>query len=251
MTKITVLRRDLIKFLSFTKGIPDLRIDCEGARLTTEVAYAWYYLKKTMMVPPAAIEESGTIHIANLEKFNQFLKASKSDFVTIRQVAITKPLHVVGGANKYQIPSTDDIESAAKVPAVRNLLAEGWETGWHKMGDITFDAHGTVDATDLTSLADMRTLVSKESSFRLRLHAGESELGLVAGKAINGRLFTTLPITNAIGPNSTIQSNYGEWLWGCLQYLDEDDVRVHLAEDSFAVFEQPNTLLMVVDLSED
>lgn len=251
MTKITVSRKDLMKFLSFTKGIPDLRIVCAGTRLTVEVAYAWYYLKKTMNVSPSVIEEDGTFHIANLDKFNQFLKASKNEFITIRQIATTKPLHVIGGANKYQIPSTDEIESASKVPAVRNLLAEGWETGWDRMGNTEFDAHGSVDATDLTSLADMRTLVSKESSFRLRIHAGESELGLVAGKAINGRLFTTLPIINAIGPNAIVQSSFGEWLWGCLQYLDEEDVRVHMANNSLAVFEQPNTLLMVVDLTEE
>lgn len=41
MTKITVNKSEFLSFLSvFTKGVPDLRLDCAGSRVTVEVAYA-------------------------------------------------------------------------------------------------------------------------------------------------------------------------------------------------------------------
>ena len=50
---------------SFGKGIPDLRINCAGGRLTVEVAYAWYYLRKQFVTD---VNEEGVLHIADLEK---------------------------------------------------------------------------------------------------------------------------------------------------------------------------------------
>tara|TARA_R110002110_G_scaffold387171_2_gene598937 strand:- start:759 stop:1517 length:759 start_codon:yes stop_codon:yes gene_type:complete len=252
MTKVSVSKKDLQKFLlSFGKGLLDVRIVCGGSRLTAEIAYASFYLRKTLPVLKDSIREEGTLHIADLQKLLKFIKAAKSDFIELRQTATDKPLHAISGGTKLQLPSTNHLESAAKVPMIRKLLAKGDESGWETMGDIKFTAHGTIDATDLTALGEMRTLVSKESTFRMRMHAGESEFGMVAGKAASGRLFTTLPITNAEGPNATIQSNFGEWLPSCLEYLDESSVRVHMGDGTLAVFVQANTLMMVVDLAED
>jgi len=252
MTKVSVSKKELQKFLlSFGKGLPDVRLSCSGARITAEIAYASFYLRKSITVIKDAIIDEGVLHIADLQKLLKFIKAAKSDFIVLRQVDVNKPLHAVSGGNKLQLPSTNDLESASKVPVIRKLLAKGVDSGWETMGNIKFSAHGTIDATDLTALADMRTLVSKESTFRMRVHAGESEFGIVAGKAASGRLFTTLPITNAEGPNATVQSHFGEWLPSCLEYLDETPVRVHMGESTLAVFEQTNTLLMVVDLAED
>ena len=252
MTKVSVSKKDLQKFLlSFGKGLSDVRILCGGSRLTAEIAYASFYLRKTLPVLKDSIREEGALHIADLQKLLKFIKAAKSDFIELRQTGTDKPLHAISGGNKLQLPSTNSLESAAKVPMIRKLLAKGDESGWETMGDIEFTAHGTIDATDLTALGEMRTLVSKESTFRMRMHAGESEFGMVAGKAASGRLFTTLPITNAEGPNATVQSNFGEWLPSCLEYLDESSVRVHMGDSTLAVFVQANTLMMVVDLAED
>ena len=252
MTKVSVSKKDLQKFLlSFGKGLLDVRLSCSGSRITAELAYASFYLRKSMVVSAAAIEEEGFFHVADLQKLLKFVKVSKSDFIKLRQTATDKPLHAVGGGNKLQMPSTDMLESASKVPVIRNLLKQGSDSAWTTMGEIKFTAHGTVDATDLTTLGEMRTLVAKESTFRLRIHAGESEFGMVAGKAASGRLFTTLPITNAEGPNATVQSHFGEWLPSCLEYLDDENVRVHMGDATLVVFEQDNTLLMVIDLAED
>jgi len=252
MTKVSILKKDLQKFLlSFGKGLSDVRLSCSGARITAEIAYASFYLRKTLLVSKESITQDGVIHIADLQKLLKFVKAAKSEFIELRQIETDKPLHVVSGGNKLQLPSTNLLESASKVPVIRKLLKKGDESGWEVMGDVEFCAHGTIDATDLTALGEMRTLVSKESTFRMRIHTGESEFGIVAGKAASGRLFTTLPITNAEGPNATVQSHFGDWLPSCLEYLDESPVRVHMGESTLAVFEQANTLMMVVDLAED
>ncbi len=252
MTKVTVLKKDLQKFLlSFGKGLPDVRLSCSGARITAEIAYASFYLRKSLNVSKESVVEEGNIHIADLQKLLKFIKAAKSEFIELRQTGTDKLLHAVSGGNKLQLPSTNHLESASKVPAILKLLKKGVDSGWETMGSIKFSAHGTIDATDLTALAEMRALVSKEASFRMRMHTGESEFGIVAGKAASGRLFTTLPITNAEGPNATVQSNFGEWLPSCLEYLDESPVRVHMGDGTLAVFEQANTLMMVIDLVED
>ena len=250
MTKVTVLKKDLQKFLTgIGKDLPDVRLDCSGEGITAEIAYASFYLRKSIV---CIISEEGYLHIADLQKANKFIKAAKSEFIELRQTATDKPLHIVSGGNKLQIPSTNQIESAAKVPTISKLLVASEESGWTTFGSsIEFTAHGTVDATDLTALNEMRSLVSKESDFVLRIHPGESEFGLVAGKVASGRLFTTLPMTNAEGPNATVQSKFGEWLPQCLSFLDDANVRMHMGDNTLIVFQQANTLMMVVDLAED
>ena len=250
MPKVSVSKKDLQKFLTgLGKDLPDVRLSCAGGRITAEIAYASFYLRKSILTN---ITEEGYIHIADLQKANKFIKAAKSEFIQLRQTATDKPLHIVSGGNKLQIPSTNQIESAAKVPSLSKLLVASEESGWTTFGgSIEFTAHGSVDATDLTALNEMRSLVSKESDFVLRIHPGESEFGLVAGKMASGRLFTTLPITNAEGPNTTVQSKFGEGLPQCLSYLDDTDVRMHMGDNTLIVFEQANTLMMVVDLAED
>ena len=46
---------------------------------------------------------------------------------------------------------------------------------------------------DLISFANMRGILAKDTDFKLRIHCGEEEIGIVAGKAASGRLFTTIP----------------------------------------------------------
>jgi hypothetical protein len=250
MTKIMILRKELMNFLAFTKDIPDLRLVCAGVRITAEIAYSSYYLKKTLTVTPETIIDEGTIHIVYLDKFKQFLKASKNDYITVRQIAITKPLYVSSGANKFQIPSSDDIESATKVPIIRTMLTKGEESEWCNVGSVTLTHHTKIESTDLKSLADMKSLVSKESSFKIKVTP--ERWGLIAGQTINGKLTTELPIKNTSDEaDDVIDSNFGEWLPNCLQYLDDDDVTVHMGQNTLAVFAQANTLLMVVDLAVD
>jgi len=239
-----------MNFLAFTKDIPDLRLVCAGVRITAEVAYSSYYLKKTLTVTPETIIDDGTIHIVNLDKFKQFLKASKNDYITIRQIAVTKPLHVTGGANKFQIPSSDDIESATKVPYMNTLISKSEESGWTNFSSEVLTHHVLIESTDLKSLADMKSLVAKESSFKIKITP--EFWGLIAGQTINGKLSTNLPIKEISDEvENTIDSNFGVWLPNCLQYLDDDDVTVHMGQNTLAVFAQPNTLLMVVDLAVD
>jgi len=251
MTRIDIKRKDLLDFVSnIGKDIPDLVIACAGVRISAEIAYASYYLRKTMLC--SLIKEEGTFYISNLEKVTKFLKASKQEIVTVRQTSPTKPIHFVAGANKLQLPSTDDIESNIKVPIVRKIMAECSKSKYTKIGKHNLTAHVTVDDTkDLKSLAGMRTLVSGDSLFRLRVHCGENELGIVAGAVKSGRLFTSLPLSACDGPNATVESNFGEWLPKQLQYLDDGTVTLHMGDNAPALFVQDKTQILLTNILED
>ena len=249
MTKLTVDRKNLLDYLtSFGKGVTDVRMSCAGNRLTVEVGFATYYLRKQLV--GATIEDEGIIHIALLEKAIAFLKASKQDSVTLRQTAETKPLHMEAGGNKLQLPSTDDITTAAKTVVVRALLEKASAQGWSKFADDELSVHATLKTKDLISLAGMKGLLAKDSMYKMRIHCGEGEFGIVAGKAATGRLFTTLPALDTDGPNATVQTHFGEWLPTCLQFLDDGETRLHMGDDTLVIFEQQNTLLMIFNESD-
>ena len=89
MTKVSVSKKELQKFLlSFGKGLPDVRLSCSGARITAEIAYASFYLRKSLTVIKDAITEEGVLHIADLQKLLKFIKAEKSDFIVLCQVDV-------------------------------------------------------------------------------------------------------------------------------------------------------------------
>ena len=192
-----------------------------------------------------SVLDEGFIHIAMLEKAIAFLKASKQDEVTLRQTTPVKPLHIEAGGNKLQIPSTDDILSASKTVVIRKMLEACSSVGWSDFSGATLNVHANVETKDLISLAGMKGLVAADSQFKLRIH-----LGIVAGKAATGRLFTTLPVTDADGPNATVETYFGDWLPKCLQYLDEGDARLHMGDGEPVIFEQDNTLLLIINESD-
>jgi len=253
MVKVTVNRNDFQSFLmSFAKDLDDLRIACSGAFLTVEVAYANHYLRKRFPVETGAIEEEGFIHIALMDKFLKFIKASKQTNITLRQTAPVKPLHIDAGGNRLQIPSTDEIESFAKVNAMGRVISACIDNNFTVFYKSPLSAHGSIsDTKDLISLAGMRKVIADNAQFKVRTHCGENEFGIVAGKAASGRLFTTLPITDTDGPSATIQSNFGEWLPVCLMYLDEGTARFHMGDGTPLIFEQTNTLLVVIDEGDE
>tara|TARA_R100001163_G_scaffold65802_1_gene65028 strand:+ start:7230 stop:7982 length:753 start_codon:yes stop_codon:yes gene_type:complete len=249
MTKITVARKDLLDYLSFFgKGVTDVRMSCSGNRITVEVGFANYYLRKQLL--GVTVHDEGIIHIALLEKAIAFLKASKQENVTLRQTAETKPLHIETGGNKLQLPSTDDIISAAKTVVIRNLLEKSSANGWGSFAGDELNVHGDVRTKDLIALAGMKGVLNKDSLYKLRVHCGEGEFGIVAGKAASGRLFTVLPFTDNDGPNATVETHFGDWLPLCLKYLDDGKARLHMGDSTLVIFEQQNTLLMIVNESD-
>tara|TARA_R110001583_G_scaffold19862_4_gene77122 strand:- start:4051 stop:4803 length:753 start_codon:yes stop_codon:yes gene_type:complete len=250
MTKITVNRKDFLSFLSgFSKGLTDLRLDCAGSRITIEIGYASFYLRKYFLT--AQIQEEGVIHIADMDKVFKFFKASNTDDIVMKQTASIKPLHVESGGNKLQLPSTDDIESASKTATIRALLMESQQKGWAFFGKTSMSVHATTQTKDLISLSGMRSVVSDDTDFKLRVHCGEEEMGIVAGKAVSGKLFTTLPISDTDGPATTVESLFSIALPKCLQYLDDGEARVHMGKSSPVIFEQLNTLLLIIDVGDD
>ena len=250
MTKITVNKSEFLSFLSvFTKGVPDLRLDCAGSRVTVEVAYASFYLRKYFF--SVQVVEEGALHIADLEKAIKFVKATKEDSVVLRQVDTHKPLHIEAGGNKLQLPSTNDIESAVKAVTIRSLLKKCQEGGWASFGNTSLSTHSSLMTKDLLSFANMRGILAKDTDFKLRIHCGEEEIGIVAGKAARGGLFATIPATDTDGPATTVESMFSDALPNCLNYLDDGPARMHMGKGTIVIFEQLSTLLMVVDVGED
>ena len=250
MTKVTVNRSEFVSFLtSFTKGVPDLRLECAGSRITVEVAYASFYLRKYFLA--GEVIEEGALHIADLEKALKFMKATNEDTVTLRQVDTHKPIHIEAAGNKLQLPSTNDIESASKAVVIRSLLKKCQEGGWANFGDANLSTHSSLMTKDLISFANMRGILAKDTDFKLRIHCGEEEIGIVAGKAASGRLFTTIPATDTDGPATTVDSMFSDALPTCLNYLDDGVARMHMGRNTIVIFEQVTTLLMVVDVGDD
>ncbi len=249
MTRIEVDRKELLTFLSsFGKQVTDLRVNCAGNRVVVEIGYSTHYLRKQLL--GVNVVDEGFIHIMELEKAVAFLKSAKSDKVVLRQESTGKFLYIVAGGNKIQLPSTDDIISASKTVVQGKLVAKSADSGWKSFAGEIIDTHVTVQTKDLISLSGMKNLVKKDSQFKLRVHCGEEELGIVAGKAVTGRLFTVLPVTDTDGPNATVQTNFGDWFPTCLQYLDEGSARLHFADNSLVIFEQNNTLLLITNEAE-
>jgi hypothetical protein len=248
MCKIELNTKDLAAFIaSFPKTLPDMRVIAAGARITVEVAYAHYYVRKTQ---PAVVHQDGTLHITTLDKVVKFLKAAKGDTVVLRQTGPTKPLHIESGSNKLQLPSSDEIESASKAVIVQNIVAKCAEGGYTSFGSYDLTAHATLDPQDLIALGGMKSLIAKDSQYKARIHCGEEEFGIVAGKASSGRIFSTLKIHDTDGPASTVESFFGEWLPECLSYLDNESARLHMGDDAPLLFEQTNTTLVVVQEAE-
>ena len=251
MTKITVKKSDFMSFLStFTKGLPDLRLVVSNTRITVEVAYASFYLRK-YFVAPTPFDEDGVVHIADLDKALRFIKATKEEYITLRQIEPHKPLHIQAAGNKLQLPSTDDIESASKCVYIRRLLEESQNEGWSKFGTDRLSTHATLMSKDLLSFSNMRGLLGKDTDFKLRIHCGEQEMGIVGGKASSGRLFTTLSVTDTDGPATTVQSMFTDTLPSSLNYLDDAATRMHMGNDTRVIFEQTSTLLVVVNVGDD
>lgn len=249
MTHISVNRKNFLEYLSyFSKSASDLRLDCTTSRITGEIAFAQYFLRKQFN--GAEVKEEGVLHIVFLEKVIAFLKASKQSTVEIRQVSVTKPIHVESGGNKIQLPSSDDIISASKVPVVKRMLDKSLKNNWTSFAEDELTVHASIETKDLISLSSMKSLVSDNAEYKLRIHCGEKEFGIVAGKAISGRLFTTIPADDCDGPNTTISSNFGKWLPTCFMYLDDARARIHIGQDTVVIFEQNNTLLMIINESD-
>jgi len=248
MCKIELDKKELTALLgSLPKGLPDLRIVAAGARISVAVAYAHYYVQRSL---PADVQEEGALHIIALEKLSKFLKASKADRVVLRQVGPTKPLHLVSGSNKLQLPSSDDIESANKAPIVERLVSKFFESNHTQFGSYELSAHGKIETTDLIALGGMKSLIAKDSQYKARIHCGEGEFGIVAGKASSGRIFSTVKVHDGDGPAKTVESFFGEWLPECLALLDDDVATVHMGDDAPLIFEQDSVLLVIVQEAE-
>jgi hypothetical protein len=182
------------------------------------------------------------------------MKATKEDTVTLRQVDTHKPIHIEAAGNKLQLPSTNDIESASKAVVIRSLLKKCQEGGWAKFGDANLSTHSSLMTKDLISFANMRGILAKDTDFKLRIHCGEEEIGIVAGKAASGRLFTTIPATDTDGPATTVarcSPMFTDTLPSSLNYLDDAATRMHMGNDTRVIFEQTSTLLVVVNVGDD
>ena len=123
MAEININKKELLKFItSFGKDIEDMRIDLQSNNtIKVEIAFISHYIRKVLSIDGDVVK-AGAIEISDLPKVIQFIKATKTDTIKLKQTASGKTLYVTAGSSKLQLPSSNTIVSNSKVPILTKLI---------------------------------------------------------------------------------------------------------------------------------
>lgn len=248
MTEVIIDRKQAYGFLSsFGKNVGDLKVTFGTiGKMTATVAFMSHYFHKEEQVE-GHVKKAGTIDITELEKVCKFLKSAKGDNVTLKQLGAGKTLYVIAGSTKVQFPSSTAVVSYSKVPLIEKLIEKSVDSQWTTWHTHALEVSGTVNITDLLTISKMRGILNSSPIFRVIANAGESELAITAGKRHEARLFNTVTLTDADGPNAPIESTYGAWLMESIGLLKEGPAEIHMGSNTIFAVEQGKDLLVVVD----
>jgi len=248
MTEVIIDRKQAYTFFSsFGRNVGDLKITFGLiGKMSATVAFMSHYFHKEDVVE-GHVKKAGTIDITELEKVCKFLKSAKSDNVTLKQLGAGKTLYVIAGSTKVQFPSSTAVVSYSKVPLIEKLIEKSIDSQWTMWHTHNLEVSGTVNVTDLLTISKMRGILNSSPIFRVIANAGESELAITAGKRHEARLFNTVSLVDADGPNAPIESTYGAWLMESIGLLKEGPAEIHMGSNTIFVVEQGKDLLIVVD----
>mgnify|MGYP003150026431 FL=1 len=248
MTEVIIDRKQAYTFFSsFGRNVGDLKITFGLiGNMSATVAFMSHYFHKEDVVE-GHVKKAGTIDITELEKVCKFLKSAKSDNVTLKQLGAGKTLYVIAGSTKVQFPSSTAVVSYSKVPLIEKLIEKSIDSQWTMWHTHNLEVSGTVNVTDLLTISKMRGILNSSPIFRVIANAGESELAITAGKRHEARLFNTVSLVDADGPNAPIESTYGAWLMESIGLLKEGPAEIHMGSNTIFVVEQGKDLLIVVD----
>ncbi len=255
MVNVTIKRKEFLDFISSFGDVEDLKITFKydkgnNAMMYATVAYISHYLKKHKYIPPESIGKAGDLDISELKKVKQFLKASKEDYLSIKQTGSGKTLHVTAGASKITLPTSSTIVSYSKAPLFEKLVVKAWASNWTKFHDCDLTVHGDINLEDLATVSKMRGILNSSPIFTINAHVGEGEFTISSGKRHEAKLFTTTPLVNAssdISENVGVKSTFGAWLMDNLKLFNTGSATIHMGESTMIVFEKGEDVLVVVD----
>lgn len=248
MTKIQIDRKQLLDFLSdFGKNTEDLRIKFADGKMTASVAFISHYLSKTRKVE-GSILEAGTLDITELVKVRQFIKAAKSDLVTIRQTGSAKTLNITCGSSKISMPTSSTIVSAAKAVLFQKLIDEAVESKWTKFHSCDLNTSGVITLDELSTVSKMRGILNSTPIFKITANPSENEFLISSGKRHETKLFTTLELRDSTGPvTGSVSSTFGSWLMDNIALLGKGEATIHMGEATIIALEKDDDLLVIVD----
>tara|TARA_R100000152_G_C6774791_1_gene202782 strand:+ start:1362 stop:2123 length:762 start_codon:yes stop_codon:yes gene_type:complete len=250
MVHVALKRKEFLDFISSFGDVEDLKITFNGSNMFATVAYISHYLKKHAVISPLGQVIRGDLYISELKKVKQFLKASKSEFVKIKQTGSGKTLHVTADASKITLPTSSTIVSYSKAPLFEKLVDKAKDSKWTKFHDCELTVHGDINLEDLATVSKMRGILNSSPIFTINAHVGEGEFTISSGKKHEAKLFTTTPLENAssdTNENVGVKSTFGAWLMDNLKLFSTGGCRIHMGESTMIVFEKGDDLLVVVD----
>lgn len=260
MVNVTMKRKEFLDFISSFGDVEDLKITFKGSNMFATVAYISHYLKKNCAITGGGYktvdsisihtEKEEDLYISELKKVKQFLKASKSEFVKIKQTGSGKTLHVIADASKITLPTSSTIVSYSKAPLFEKLVDKAKDSKWTKFHDCELTVHGDINLEDLATVSKMRGILNSSPIFTINAHVGEGEFTISSGKKHEAKLFTTTPLENAssdTNENVGVKSTFGAWLMDNLKLFSTGGCRIHMGESTMIVFEKGDDLLVVVD----
>ena len=250
MVNVTIKRKQFLDFISSFGDVDDLKITFKDDTMSCTVAYISHYLKKHDVIDSKFVTQAGDLDIGELKKVKQFIKASKAEFVKLKQTGSGKTLHVNAGASKVTLPTSSTIVSYSKAPLFEKLVKSSKDSQWTKFHDCDLTVHGDINLEDLTMVSKMKGILNSSPIFTINAHVGEGEFTISAGKRHETKLFTTTPLVNAsssINENVGVKSTFGAWLMQNLKLFDKGSATIHMGEGTMIVFEKGEDVLVVVD----
>jgi len=232
-------------FSSFGANVDDLEIVVSSLTLEATIAFHTHYFKKSCTLD-GNVKTAGMLKISELSKVCQFIKTVKTDNVTLKQTGSGKTLYVIAGTSKLQLPVNATIISHSRVHLVKKMLDKTIASKWESFNNKELTIRGEIEVDDLMAITKMKGILNKPS-FKIFANAEEKEFCVKAGKNHEARLFTSTVLTNPVGPNKTIESNFGPWLMTTLSLLNGGEATVHMGEATPLIVRQNDDLLIVVN----
>jgi len=255
MAQMTLDKKEWLTHLGqFDSNMNDLNVNVmvNPTCLGYSAAYQTHFLKVYYHYPDAPAKE-GTLNISDLGKTCAFISKCAGP-VTIKQIKGGKTVYITSGKMKMNIPVTD-MKSSQLVPTFEKLVAKAEKSEWASFGQDTYTLKGKTQMTDILKLATLKSIVNKDSDYKLTADADSSELTISVGKAHDVKLFATSELREAEGPKHSVSSSFGPWLLPCLGLVNPKMVsRIHFGDSVGLVVRQSDNmvkrLLIIIDQQE-
>jgi len=250
MTKFTVDRKQALKFLGDFGDIADLRLTIweeEGEALVAGTVGRYTHYQQLTI--PCEVQSSGSMALSDVHKVCAFLKRGSEGTATFHQEAEAKTLYLSCGNLKIHFPGTSKVETHNHVGSIERLLEECAESQWTKWARADLTCSGELNGNAVQDIVNIHNVLGENPLYTVEFYPGESEMVVKAGRRSKGRMFVTLPVTNAKGPEHKCTAVFGANFPINLRSLPSGPLEVHMGEDAPIILrhEGSDTLLIVFD----